>query len=164
MQSYSEEFIKRFEMAQEWISELEGKSTKTEKSRWRKMSLRYLWGTIECTNIHIMGIQRLRVRKSVLNIHWKVDDGIEAPILWPPDRKNWLIGKYPDPGKSGRQEKGMTEDEMAGWHHWLDGHEFEQAPGVGDGQGSLACCCLWGSKELDTTEQLMGPETMIIVF
>ena len=67
----------------------------------------------------------------------------EAAILWPPDVKNWLIGKYPDPGKSGRQEKGMTEDEMAGWHHWLDGHEFEQAPGVGDIQGSLARCSAW---------------------
>ena len=63
----------------------------------------------------------------------------EAPILWPPDVKNWLIGKDLDAGKDWRQEeKGMTEDEMIGWHHWLDGHEFEQTLGVGDGQGSLA--------------------------
>ena len=63
----------------------------------------------------------------------------ETPILWPPDAKNWLIWKDPDAGKDWRQEeKGMTEDEMVGWHHWLDGHEFGQAPGVGDGQGSLA--------------------------
>ena len=62
----------------------------------------------------------------------------EAPILWPPDMKNWLIGKEPDSGKDRRQEeKGMTEDEMVGWHHWLDEHEFEQALGVDDGQGSL---------------------------
>ena len=79
----------------------------------------------------------------------------EAPILWPPDAKNWLIGKDPDAGKDWRQEeKGMTEDEMIGWHHRLDGHEFEQSLGVGDGQRSLACCSPWGCKELDTTEWL----------
>ena len=69
-----------------------------------------------------------------------------------------LIGKDPDSGKDWRQKKGTTEDEMVGWHHWLDGHEFEQAPGVGDGQGSLACCSPWGHKELDTTEQLNWTE------
>ena len=70
--------------------------------------------------------------------------------LWPPNSKNWLTGKDPDTGKDWRQEeKGTTEDEMVGWHHWLDGHEFEQAVGVGDGQGSLACCSPWGSKKLD---------------
>ena len=76
----------------------------------------------------------------------------EAPILWPPDGKNWLIGKVPDTGKDWRwEEKGMTEIEMVGWHHWLNGHEFKQALGVGDGQGSLACCSPWGRKESDTT-------------
>ena len=65
-----------------------------------------------------------------------------------------LIGKDPDAGKDCRQEKGMTEDEMAGWHHWLDGHEFEWTLGVGDGQGGLACCDSWGRKESDTTEWL----------
>ena len=79
----------------------------------------------------------------------------EAPILWPPDVKNWLTGKDPDTGNDWRwEEKGRTEDEMAGWHHQLDGHEFDQAPGVGDGQESLACCSPWGHKESDTTEQL----------
>ena len=69
--------------------------------------------------------------------------------------KNWLTGKDPDAGKGWRQEeKGMTEDEMVGWHHWLNGHEFEQALGVGDGQGSLVCCSPWGHKESDTTEWL----------
>ena len=69
--------------------------------------------------------------------------------------KNPLTGKDPDAGKDRRQEeKGMAEDEMAGWHHWLDGHEFEQAPGVGDGQGSLVCCSPWSHKESDTTEIL----------
>ena len=77
----------------------------------------------------------------------------ETPILWPPDAKNWLIGKEPDAGKDWRQEeKGMTEDKMVGWDHWLTGHESEQTPGVGDGQGSLVCCNPWGCKELDTTE------------
>ena len=68
-------------------------------------------------------------------------------ILWPPDAKNWLTWKDPDAGKDWMQEeKGMTEDEVVGWHHWYDEHEFEQAPGAGDGQGSLACCSPWGSR------------------
>ena len=76
----------------------------------------------------------------------------ETPILWPPDVKNWLIWKDSDAGKDWRQEEtGMTEDEMVGWHHWLNGHEFEQAPGLGDGQGSLVCFRAWGRKELDST-------------
>ena len=80
----------------------------------------------------------------------RTDAEAETPILWPPDAKNWLIGKDPDAGKDWRQEeKGMTEDEMVGWHHWLDGHEFEQAPGVGDRQGSLVYCSPWCYKELD---------------
>ena len=66
--------------------------------------------------------------------------------LWPPDVKNWLIGKDPDSGKDWRQEKLKTDDEMVGWHHRLDGHEFEEALGVGDGQGSLLCCSPWGYK------------------
>ena len=71
----------------------------------------------------------------------RTDVEAKTPILWPPDVKNWLIRKDPDAGKDWRQEeKGTTEDEMVGWHHQLDGHEFGQAPGVGDGQGSLACC------------------------
>ena len=77
----------------------------------------------------------------------------EAPILWPPDVKNCLIGKDPDAGKDWRWEKkGTTEDEMIGWHHWLDGQEFEQAPGVGDGQGGLAWYSPWGHKDWYTTE------------
>ena len=75
----------------------------------------------------------------------RADAEAEAPILWPPDVKNWLIGKDPDAGKDWRQEeKETTEDELVGWHHRLDGHEFEQVPGAGDGQGSLACCSPWG--------------------
>ena len=83
------------------------------------------------------------------------DAEAETPILWPSDAKNWLIWKDPDAGNDWRwEEKGMTEDEMVAWHHRLDGQEFEQALGVGDGQGGLACSSLWGHKELDTTEQL----------
>ena len=78
----------------------------------------------------------------------------ETPILWAPDMKNWLIGKDHDAGKDWRQEeKGMTEDEVVGWYHWLR-YEFEQAPGLGDGPGSLACCSPWGWKESDRTERL----------
>ena len=81
------------------------------------------------------------------------------PCPRPPDAKNWLTGKDPDAGKDWRrEEKGTTEDEMAGWHHWLDGHEFEQALGVGDGQGSLVCCSPWGHEESDTTEWLNWTE------
>ena len=78
----------------------------------------------------------------------------ETPILWPLDVKNWLFGKDPDDGKGWRQEEGTTEDEMVGWHHWLDGHGFKQALGVGDGQESLECCSSWGRKESDMAEQL----------
>ena len=85
------------------------------------------------------------------NQSWRVigrtDAKAETPILWLPDAKNWLIRKDPDAGKYWRQEeKGTTEDEMVGWHHQLNGHEFEQAPGVVDGQESLACCSPWGSQ------------------
>ena len=77
----------------------------------------------------------------------RTDAEAETPIIWPPDGKNWFTGKDPDAGKGWRQEKkGMTEDEIVGWHHWLNGHEFEQALGVGDGQGSLACCGSWGHR------------------
>ena len=84
---------------------------------------------------------------------WRTD--AEAPIFWPLDAKSWLIGKDPDAGKDWRQqEKGMTEDEMVGWHHRLSGHEFEQTPGDNTRQGSLACCSPRGHKELDVTWQL----------
>ena len=89
----------------------------------------------------------------------RTDFEAETPKLCPPDVKNWLIAKYPPAGKYWRQEeKGTTEDEMVGWHHQFNGHEFELALGVGDGQGSLACCSPWGCKELDMTEQLNWTE------
>ena len=84
----------------------------------------------------------------------RTDAVAEAPIFWLSDVKSWIIRKDPDAGKDWRQEeKGTTEDEMVGWHHQLNGHEFEQAPGDDEGQGSLACCSPWGHKELDTTER-----------
>ena len=85
----------------------------------------------------------------------------EAPIPWPPNAKNWLTGKDPDGGKDWRQEeKGTTENEMVGWHQQLNGHEFEQAPGVDDGHGHLECCSPWGYKESDTTERLHWTDSL----
>ena len=84
------------------------------------------------------------------------DAKAETPVLWPPHAKSWLIGKDSDAGTDwAQEEKGTTEDEMAGWHHWLDGHESEWVPGFGDRQGGLACCDSWGHKESDTTERLI---------
>ena len=83
----------------------------------------------------------------------------ENPTFWSPDAESWLIWKDPDDLKDwGQEEKGTTEDEVVGWHHWLDGHEFEWTLGVGDGQGGLAYCSSWGHKELDKTEQLNWTE------
>ena len=85
----------------------------------------------------------------------RTDAEAETPVLWPPDAKNGLIGKDPYAGKDWWQdEKGPTENEMVGWHYWLNPHEFEQAPGVGDRQGNLACCSPWGHRESDMTEWL----------
>ena len=93
----------------------------------------------------------------------RTDVQAETPILWPPDEKRWLIGKDPDAGKDwGQEKKGMTEDEMVVWHHQLNGHRFGWTPGVGDGQGGLACCASWGCKvghnwatELNWTELIL---------
>ena len=90
------------------------------------------------------------------------DAEAETQILWLPDAMYWLVRKDPDAGKDWRQdEKGSTEDEMVGWHHWLDAHEFEQAPGVGDGWESLAWCSPRGHKELDMTERWNWTEQKI---
>ena len=87
------------------------------------------------------------------------DAKAETPVLWPPHVKSWLIGKDSDSGRDwGQEKKGTTEDEMAGWHHRLNGPEFEWTPGDGDGQGGLACCNSWGRKESDTTERLNWTE------
>ena len=89
------------------------------------------------------------------------DAKAETLVLWPPHAKSWLIGKDSDAGRDwGQEEKGTTEDEMAGWHLWLNGRESEWTPGVGDGQGGLACCDSWGRKESDMTEWLIWSETL----
>ena len=89
----------------------------------------------------------------------RTDAEAEAPIIWPPHAKSWLIWRDPLAGKDwGQEEKGMTEDEMDGWHHWLNGHGFGCISGVGDGQGGLVCCGPWGRKELDPTERLNWTE------
>ena len=89
----------------------------------------------------------------------RIDVEAETPILWPPDAKSWLIWKDPDAGKDwGQEEKWTTEDEMVGWHQWLNGHGFEWTPGVGDRQGGLVCCGSWCHKESDTTERLNWTE------
>ena len=94
----------------------------------------------------------------------RTDAEAETPIFWPPDGKSWLIWKAPDAGKDWRQEeKGMTEDEMVGWHHWLSGQKFEWTLGVGDGQGGLVCCSPWGCKELDMTERLNWTQLIEII-
>ena len=143
-QSYS------FSSSHVWMWELNHKESWALKN-WCFLSvvLKTLENSLDCKEIkpvHPKG-----------NQSWiftgKTDAEAETPILWSPDAKNWLIGKDPDAGKDwGQDEKGTTEDEMVGWHHWLNGHEFEQAPGVGDGQGSLVCCSAWGHKESDTTK------------
>ena len=118
---------------------------------WTVVLEKTLESPLDCKEIQPV---RPKGDQSWVFIGW-TDVEVETPILWTPDGKNWLIEKDPDAGKDWRQEeKGMTEDEMVGWHHWLDGHEFEQALEVGNGQGSLACCSPWVCKESDTTEWL----------
>ena len=125
----------------------------TELNRTEHQAMR--WGAPDCP------------ARSGLSVNWwscPLDDLLLQPqsstvfnknILWPSDTKSWLIRKNPDAGKDWRQEeKGTTLDEMAGWHHWLNGHEFEQSPGDGEGQESLASWSPWGHKKSDMTEQL----------
>ena len=144
-QSYS------FSSSHEWMWELDHKEVWALKN--------WCFWTVVKTLESPLDYKEIKPVNPKRNQPWKcigrTDAEAEAPILWPPDVKNWLIGKDPDAGKDrGQEEKRMTEDEMVGWHHRLDGHEFEQAPGAGDGQGSQACCNAWGHKELDTTERL----------
>ena len=94
----------------------------------------------------------------------RTDAEAETLILWPPHVKSWLIGKDPDAGRDwGQEDKGITEDEMAGWHHQLDAHEFQWTLGVGDRQGGLVCCDSWSPKELDTTERLNWTEWLVML-
>ena len=119
---------------------------------WRRL-LRVPW-TKDIQPVHSEGDQPW-------DFFGRNDAKAEAPVLWPPHAKSWLIGKYSDAGRDwGQEEKGTPKDEMAGWHHRLDGHESGWTPLDGDGQGGLACCDSWGHKELDPTERLYWTEQM----
>ena len=141
-----------------WMWELDHKESWAQKNWciWTVMLEKTLESPLDCKEIqpvHPKGDQSYK-------FIGRTDAEAEAPVLWPPVGKNWLIGKDPDAGKDWMQEeKRVTEDKMVEWHHWLSGHEFEQASGVGDGQGSLPCCSPWGHKESDTTEQLNWTDT-----
>ena len=102
------------------------------------------------------------LRKSIPDIHWRTDAEAEAPILWSPYGEDWFIEKDPDAGEDwGQEEKVVTENDLVGWYHQLNGHESEQTPGDSEGQGSLACCSPWGCKESDTTEWLNWTASVI---
>ena len=136
-----------------WMWELDHKESWVPKNWcfWTVVSEKTLESPLDCKEIQPV---HLRCVQSWVFIG-RTDIESETPIFWPPDAKNWLIWKDPDAGKDwGREEKGMTEDEMVEWHHWLDGHGFGWTPGVGDGQGGLACCSSWGRKESVTNEWL----------
>ena len=124
---------------------------------WRRL-LRVPWTARRSQPVHPKGDQS-----------WvfigRTDAKAETRILWPPHAKSWLTGKDSDAGRDwGQEEKGMTEDKMAGWHHWLDGRESEWTLGVGDGQGGLVSCSPWGCEESDTTEQLNWTDSFFSLF
>ena len=142
-----------------WMWELDYKESWVPKNWcfWTVLLEKTLESPLDCKEIqpvHPKGDQPLV-------FFGRTDVEAETAILWPPDAKSWLIGKDPDAGKDwGQEKKGTTEDEMVGWHHRLDGHEFGWTLGVGDRQGGLACCGSWGHRELDPTE-LNWTETLI---
>ena len=129
------------------------------KESWVPKNWHFLTVVLEKTLESPLDSKEIKLVHPKENQSWifigKTDAEAETPKLWPPDAKNWLIWKHPDAGKDWRlEEKGMTEDVMVWWYHRLDGHEFEQALGVGDRQGSLACCSTWDHTESDRTERL----------
>ena len=130
---------------------------------WRRL-LRVPW-TLKSK---VSSSPRLELVSSKGNQPWiiigRTEAEAKAPLLWPPYAKSQLIKKDPDAGKDwGQEEMGTTEDEMVGCHHWVNGQEFEQTPGDGEGQGSLACCSPWGRKESDTTEWLNWTPCNLVV-
>ena len=137
---------------------------------WRRLSvekLMFLNYAVGEDSLRVLGLQGEPTspfwRRSALGFFGRNAAKAETPVFWPPHAKSWLIGKDSDAGRVwGQEKKGTTEDEMAGWHHWLDGHESEWIPGVGDGQGGLACFDSWGCKESDTTERLNWTELNVI--
>ena len=142
-----------FSSSHVWMWELEYKESWAWKNWcfWTVVLEKTLESPLDCKEIHPV---HPKGDQSWVFIG-RTDVEAETPILWPPDAKSWLIWKDPDAGKDWRQEeKGTTEDEMAGWHHRLNGHEFAWTPGAGDGQGGLACCDSWVRKESDMAERL----------
>ena len=139
-----------FSSSHVWIWELDHKESWMPKNQYFQIVV------LEKTLKSLLDSKEIKPVNPKGNQSWifirRTDVEAEAPIFWPPDVKSQIIGKDPDAGKDWRQkEKGVTDDEMVGWHHWLNGDEFEQAPGDDEGQGSLACCSSWGCKELDVT-------------
>ena len=137
-----------------WMWELD------HKENWVPKNLCFWTVVLEKTLESPLDCKEIKSVNTKGNPSWifigRTDAEAVAPTVWPPDAKNWLIGNDSDAGKDWRQEeKGTTECEMVGWHHQLDGHEFEQ---VGGRQGRLACCSPWGCKEMDITEQLNWTE------
>ena len=142
-----------FSKSHVWMWELDYKES------WAPKNWCFCTVVLEKTSERSLGSKEIKPVNSEGNRPWiftgRTDAEAETLILWPPDTKNWLIWKDPDAGKDWRrEEKGTTEDETVGWHHQLDGFEFEQTPGVGDGHGGLACCSPWGHKESEATDQL----------
>ena len=137
-----------------WMWELDYEESWTQKNWcfWTAVLEKTLESPLDCKEIQLVH------PKGDLSWAGRTDVEAETPILWPPDAKSWLIGKDPDAGKDWGQEKGMTENEMVGWHHWLNGHEFGGTLRVGHGQGGMVCCGSWGHKESDTTEWLNWTE------
>ena len=140
-----------------WMWELD------HKESWAPKNWCFWIGVLEKTLVSPLDCKEIQPVHPKGNQSWifigRTDAEAETTITWPPDVKSWLLRKDPDAGKDWRQEEmGTTKDEMVGWHHWLNGHEFELALGIGDGQGSLACCSSWGRKESATTEWLNWTE------
>ena len=152
-----------FSVVHVWMWELDYKVSWAPKNWcfWTVVLEKTLESPLDCKEIQPV---HPKVHQSWIFIG-RTDAEAESPILWPPDAKNWLIWKDPDARKDWRQaERGMTEDEMVGWHHRLNGHDFEQAPRISNGQGSLACCSTWGHKESDMNERLNWLEQCICLF
>ena len=158
--SYSQSY--GFSSSHVWMWELDHKESWAPKNWcfWTVVLEKTLESPLDCKEIKPINPKG--------NQSWifigRTDAEAEAPILWPPDVKSQLIRKDPDAGKDWRQEgKGMTEDKMVGWHQWLSGHEFEQTPGDGEGQGDMVFCSPWGRKELDMTEPLKNNSMCTVI-
>ena len=149
-----------FSSSHVWMWELDYKESWAPKnwSFWTVMLEKTLESPLDCKEIQPV---HPKGNRSWLFIGG-TDAEAESLILWPPDAKRWLIGKDRDAGKRwGQEEKGMTENQMVGWHYWLNGHEFDPTPGDGGGQQSLACLSSWGLKDLDMTEWLNNNTALI---